>query len=318
MSDLGQTDKVCKYYQSGFCKFGVYCRKRHESETCKYKNQCNNKECPKRHPKICRNFVRYGTCRWNADCAYMHDTESKHAKVDELEKEMELMKKEINLLRENMIEIMKTLDSLEPRRAVQHESVNEDELICSKCDFRCKKEITLQKHTNTTHACGDDQQCKDKDNIKDISVEEVMDKICHNALKVKEKASTYSPTSEKNKSESSVEGLIKCNICDYKCKRTTTLEKHKNTKHNQEKEVCKQCKHLFNSSIELLQHTAEVHHIEEVNYVQRKADKEIEMENDEDNYDSNCSECREERNASNNTTKCTLCAIMSYVPLGKE
>ena len=323
MSELDQTEEVCKYNQNGFCKFGEKCRKRHESETCKYKNQCHHKECTKRHPKMCRNFVKYGNCRWNSDCAYKHETKRIPTHVEELEKEIEHMKKEINLLRENMIEIMKHLDSVEPRTAVQHQEVNENQLRCNKCDCMCKKEITLQKHTHTNHACAgeeaENQQCKEKEIIKDVSVEEDMNKLWHNSLKLK--VNDF-PTSDANKSKASVEGLRSCDFCDYKCKRVATLEKHKNTKHNQEKEVCKQCKKLFNSSIELLKHTAKMHHIEEVidkeKYDQIKADEDIETEKDEGNDDSKCSVCGEELNSSNNTDKCTLCAILTYIPMGKE
>jgi len=179
--------------------------------------------------------------------------------VEELEKEIEHMKKEIKLLRENMIEIMKHLDSVEPRTAVQHQEVNENQLICNKCDFMCKKEITLQKHTHTNHACAgeeaENQQCKEKEIIKDVSVEEDMNKLWHNSLKLK--VNDF-PTSDANKSKACVEGLRNCDICDYKCKRVATLEKHKNTKHNQEKKdnnieeveveegkfMCNKCKNI--------------------------------------------------------------------------
>ena len=34
---------------------------------------------------------------------------------------------------------------------------NKDKFKCDKCDYKCKKEVTLKKHMNIKH---DDQQCK--------------------------------------------------------------------------------------------------------------------------------------------------------------
>ena len=54
--------------------------------------------------------------------------------------------------------------------------------------------------------------------------------------------------------------VYKCQICDYTCKKFTTLNKHKNTKHIGH--VCKVCGKNLNNAMDLLQHVA-IEHKEE-------------------------------------------------------
>ena len=51
--------------------------------------------------------------------------------------------------------------------------------------------------------------------------------------------------------------LFKCTMCEYKCKREGTLNKHMLTKHQDH--ACKECKDICSSFIELLKHVASVH-----------------------------------------------------------
>ena len=61
---------VCKYFNSGYCKFSGDCKYAHPKENCE-SSGCKNKECYKRHPKECR----YGNkCRRESSCLYKHDT----------------------------------------------------------------------------------------------------------------------------------------------------------------------------------------------------------------------------------------------------
>ena len=79
MSDLGnsavrpgEVGLVCKYNQTGFCKFRDRCRSKHISQICGNQNKCKEDQCNERHPKICRNFNNTGKCRHNNNCAYQH------------------------------------------------------------------------------------------------------------------------------------------------------------------------------------------------------------------------------------------------------
>ena len=66
--------QTCKYWNKGFCKRKENCLYEHIQEDCethKRFEDCNNKECKKRHRKTCRDWLREG-CRRKGDCAYLH------------------------------------------------------------------------------------------------------------------------------------------------------------------------------------------------------------------------------------------------------
>ena len=64
---------ICKHNQTGFCKFQLGCKKKHENGICPEEVGCSSSECPYRHPKSCRNFSRKGICKFGDDCAYKHE-----------------------------------------------------------------------------------------------------------------------------------------------------------------------------------------------------------------------------------------------------
>ena len=69
------TDIICKFYQTGFCKYKQNCTNRHEHELCTNIDECKEKGCNKRHPTICKKFRDKGKCRFDIDCAYHHKEE---------------------------------------------------------------------------------------------------------------------------------------------------------------------------------------------------------------------------------------------------
>lgn len=68
--------KRCKYKNRGFCKYLEKCRYFHPSEICPKHLEnlkCNEKECTRRHPKICKWYQRAVGCRRN-NCDFLHVT----------------------------------------------------------------------------------------------------------------------------------------------------------------------------------------------------------------------------------------------------
>ena len=58
------TRKKCRYFNRGYCKF-TKCRYTHPKEICKIyleTQKCEKRECPDRHPKICKWIKRSGGC----------------------------------------------------------------------------------------------------------------------------------------------------------------------------------------------------------------------------------------------------------------
>ena len=88
---------VCKHNQKGFCKFGEECTKYHENEICRDERCCSN-SCRKRHPRSCKYFRENGVCKFGQGCAYLHSETVKKTEIDILNKEMNNMKVEIDVL----------------------------------------------------------------------------------------------------------------------------------------------------------------------------------------------------------------------------
>ena len=74
------------------------------------------------------------------------------------------------------------------------------------------------------------------------------------AVKVKEVEQSEEespPVKDKQKDE------LKCEMCNYKCKKENAMKKHLKTKHVEQK--CKTCDKVFPSTVEVLMHTASEH-----------------------------------------------------------
>ena len=161
-----------KFYQTGFCKFKEKCLKRHENQICQVQPQCTNKECEKRHPKMCRNFSAKRECSHNEKCAYSHQqpdnlqlkfNETVLTLISRNQQEIETLKEEVkklenkieNIVRNNKIEDQqgKSSEDIEEQidSDIQDNAISKDVLKCDLCRYQCKKKATLQKHKNTKH-----------------------------------------------------------------------------------------------------------------------------------------------------------------------
>ena len=54
----GGLNTLCKFNQTGFCKFRQKCSKTHNNTLCENENGCNEEYCSKRHPKLCKNIYK--------------------------------------------------------------------------------------------------------------------------------------------------------------------------------------------------------------------------------------------------------------------
>ena len=52
MSQKKMSDKLCKFQNSGYCKYKENCKFKHVTEICE--NKCDRKTCMKRHQKLCK------------------------------------------------------------------------------------------------------------------------------------------------------------------------------------------------------------------------------------------------------------------------
>ena len=63
---------ICKFNQTGFCKFREGCNKTHNNKLCEKTNDCTEESCKQRHPKDCKNFSKDGFCRHKDKFVYKH------------------------------------------------------------------------------------------------------------------------------------------------------------------------------------------------------------------------------------------------------
>ena len=55
---------------------------------------CQNMDCEKRHPKLCRVFARFRHCKFK-ECAYSHVQDGNTRKIDDLDKEVVELKEHV-------------------------------------------------------------------------------------------------------------------------------------------------------------------------------------------------------------------------------
>ena len=102
---MATPETICKFNQSGFCKFQSHCRKQHIMEICN-NMQCSMVTCTYRHPRVCRYFINFGRCKFADSCSYLHKIDDK---VSELRSEQV---KEIEQLRQEVEELHKQVEDL--------------------------------------------------------------------------------------------------------------------------------------------------------------------------------------------------------------
>ena len=71
--NIGKMTKKSRYFNRGYCKYNKKCRFYHPEHICEdhqKNNKCENKECSKRHSRICKWEENKGGCRRNKECDY--------------------------------------------------------------------------------------------------------------------------------------------------------------------------------------------------------------------------------------------------------
>ena len=131
---LGDGQPVCKHFQTGFCKFGDGCCKRHVKETCEAKN-CN-KKCAFRHPKPCKYFTLNKFCTFGEACCYKHSG-------DPVDIHLREQVRSLQATVEKMAEALKALED----QIVKLKNVNK----CDLCDYTGASSTALKTHVSKKH-----------------------------------------------------------------------------------------------------------------------------------------------------------------------
>ena len=107
---------VCQFHQHGHCKFADKCDKIHTNATCD-SFPCQDYECPKRHPRMCKYYALYGRCVYAERCSFLHfrfsggEQTASHG-VQAIEQEVYELREEVQNLRvevKHMLSLIKDL-----------------------------------------------------------------------------------------------------------------------------------------------------------------------------------------------------------------
>ena len=101
----------CNFNDSGYCKFGSHCRKRHFVNICPNLN-CKTSDCQARHPKRCK-YEENCKFFYQGICAYKHDTLVNHGdQIKSLENENKILKEENTILKQKINEEVSITEKL--------------------------------------------------------------------------------------------------------------------------------------------------------------------------------------------------------------
>ena len=121
---MATAENICKFNQTGFCKFLTRCRKQHLMEICPNKH-CSNITCLLRHPRACRYFANFGRCKFGGTCFYLHENE-------------------INTVNGIDVEIKSRIEKLEIQVKLNVELINHFQTIYNNEVLEMKKELNKQ------------------------------------------------------------------------------------------------------------------------------------------------------------------------------
>ena len=219
MSPEKMSENLCKFQNSGYCKYKAKCLFRHVTEKCEEK--CDRKLCQKRHQKPCK--FGFG-CRRQDSCEYRHKDTSEDlglkAKIDKMEATMNKLIEENKQSKAKIISLENELKS----------SLKKAQLECKEKDNTIKvlKE-QLKREEN------------DKNTIK--VAEKSLNKEFEESLKNNDSSKVKkSKVSEDMLSlEKTPSVKIKCKDCEKEFKLKCDLESHIKACHDtmQECETCK-------------------------------------------------------------------------------
>ena len=90
--------KVSKFNQMGYCKFGKECHRYHEDKVCQNKN-CNPNKCRNRHPKECKYYAQNSFCKFGTDCRFIHPDIVKKYEFGSVVDDIKNLKAEVDFLK---------------------------------------------------------------------------------------------------------------------------------------------------------------------------------------------------------------------------
>ena len=114
---MADPNTICKFNQTGYCRYQSHCRKQHVMELCSNLECAMDSSCVKRHPRVCKYFSIFARCKFDDNCAYLHKNETKSLEK-EIFKQKEKVEKEMKELKDEIEELQKQITELKVKLSV--------------------------------------------------------------------------------------------------------------------------------------------------------------------------------------------------------
>ena len=265
---------VCKHNQSGYCKHGTLCHKRHENEICPKNNICNNISCEMRHPKRCKYFEINNRCKFE-NCAYAHNKDENQAKIEASETKCSKLENEVKDLKEEQEKFNPRID------------------LMGKGLMKLKREVErLTSLSNGMNSTIETVINKNEMGEKNKST---------NVIEEKKKINSKDKNIPQNKKKSGVQSekeiqtnMYKCNECEYVCEKETGLECHILKNHETENDLkCDECNFSCAGLMTLRKHgnTKHPHAVNPMNEARNEGFQKSDNKNNYKPVDSGSQQC---------------------------
>ena len=165
LEDLTENmSNVCKFNQSGYCKYGNRCRFLHNDQVCEL-NTCEREGCEKRHPRQCTYYHRRGYCKFKDYCKYSHKEDNNSVKMNQIEQkvrnlvdnnnikdlEIQKLKEHMNTLSEKINSLESKMEFLEAMKTPEQFIEKSKSIICEQCEKSFNSEKGLRLHIRKVH-----------------------------------------------------------------------------------------------------------------------------------------------------------------------
>lgn len=248
---------VCRYFQTGFCKYAETCRKHHVQKICST-TFCKNKLCTKRHPKPCKHFKSFNACKFGDSCAYTHHISKEESDYMKLVTTVSTLENQVKDMCLKISNLEKELQN-----SIIKEAFLESKIKCDKCEYTASSNTVLKRHNSMKH-----------NNSANKTPEKVRGASHNDSLQL-------SPISDERSEEttpvfleqvnSELNHNFKCEYCDTTTVSQHALKGHKDFYHTPnlphtsdwEENTCHICNKHFDDTSEFKSHMINEHSFSE-------------------------------------------------------
>ena len=205
-------DTLCKFQNSGYCKYLERCRFKHVTEKCETK--CDRKTCRKRHQKTCKFGLK---CRRLETCEYKHQTISEEnglkAKISSLEATVSKLLEENKATQEKMVKM--EIDFKANLKNITKESKEKDKVI-TKLKEKLKEKEDENKDQNV------ELIKREKENqLKNKEIKSLKQTLTKNNMETKGKGECCT-----KRVDDFINTLIPCEFCESLWQNDDDLKTH--------------------------------------------------------------------------------------------